>query len=212
MRIIEPSFEILDMDTGDNILRKIELAGRTCYKSEAKITPNSAEAFVRRIIASGHHSVLEHASATVRLICDRGVTHELVRHRVGVAYSQESSRYCRYGTKDKELTFIRPPWWDTSDLRYQLWQNAMKESQYAYLTMLEQNASPQEARSVLPTSLKTEIVVTANMREWRHIFELRCDKAAHPQMRQIMTPLLREMDKRCPALFDDVVAKVDSDA
>ena len=212
MKIIDPSYEILSMDEGNNILRHIELAGRTCYKSEARITANSADDFVRRIIANGHHSVLEHASATVRIICDRGVSHELVRHRIGIAISQESTRYCRYGTPTHEITFIRPPWWDIEDVRYQFWKYAMKEIEYAYGEMLKHDATPQEARSVLPNSLKTEVVITANMREWRHILSLRCSKAAHPQMRQIMIPLLKEMHSRCPIMFEDIICKVKEDA
>jgi len=206
MQIIDPSFEIIDMPDGADILKRIELAGRTCYKSEDKITANSAEAFVRRIIKSGHHSVLEHVTATVRIICDRGVSHELVRHRIGIAFSQASTRYCNY-SKYKfghEITVIRPMWWDTTSIEYQLWENSMAVAEYAYMTMLEHNSTPQQARSVLPNSLATEIVVTANMREWRHIFALRCDTAAHPQMRQIMIPIMQEFHKRCPAMFDDM--------
>lgn len=510
MQIIDPSFEIIDMPDGADILKRIELAGRVCYKSEGKITDDSAEAFVRRIIKSGHHSVLEHVTATVRIICDRGVTHELVRHRLAsfcvtgdtiipsyvekkgrsaakrtikylykqfqrnmyngarqslrvrsidestltivpnkilnvfyngkqdvfqletesgriikatgehrflsedgwktlstlnigdkiyangmpllnnedwirhnyltlnktraqvaaeigcceatlfkafkrfgifkpwsdrpnrhagygkkgmftkevlerlsnskkgeknpkykvnrdeltrsggyieankkysqkkqacelcggtnileihhvdknpknndeqnikilcshchhlwhkpmtvgafldkiinikhigkedvydlemaapyhnyvanglvVHNSQESSRYCDY-SNDKfgsEITVIRPMWWDTSSMEFQLWQYSMKEAADAYMSLLEQGATPQQARTVLPNSLKTEIVVTANMREWRHIFSLRCDTAAHPQMRQVMIPIMQEFHKRCPAMFDDM--------
>lgn len=206
MRIIEPFYEILVMDDAQSILQRIELAGRVCYKSEERITDDSAKNFVRRIIANGHHSVLEHITATVRLVCDRGITHELVRHRVGVAYSQESSRFCNYskGKFGSELTFIRPMFWDVPTVEYQLWQYAVKEAEYAYFTLLKNGARPEEARSVLPTSVKSEIIITANMREWRHIFSLRCAKAAHPQMRQVMLPLLQEMYTRVPVLFEDI--------
>ena len=211
MKIIDPSFEIIDMKDGDEILKLIECIGRTCYKSEDKITPDSSAAFVKKIIINGHHSVLEHVSATVRIVCDRGVSHELVRHRL-LAVSQESTRYCRYGTKERELTFIRPMWWEIEDVQYQLWQYAMKETEFAYGEMLKKDSTPQEARSVLPNSLKTELVITANMREWRHILSLRCSKAAHPQMRQIMIPLLKEMHSRCPIMFEDIICKVKEDA
>lgn len=203
MKVISPSFEILAMEDAETILKRIEAAGRTCYKSEDKITPVSAEAFVRRIIKSGHHSVLEHASATVRLICDRGVSHEIVRHRLA-SYSQESTRYCNYGCDDG-LVFIKPCFFKVSDAdRYSLWESAMQAAEHAYNSLLLCGATPQEARSVLPNSLKTEVVITANMREWRHIFKLRCDKMAHPQMRELMVPLLCEMNGRCPVLFEDI--------
>lgn len=210
MRIVDPSFEILDMKDGSELIKFIERIGRTCYKSEDKITFDSAVGFVQRLIKNGHHSVLEHAHATVRIVCDRGVTHELVRHRLA-SFSQESTRYVRYGD-ERELTFIRPFWLEITDVEYQLWEYGMKECEYAYNKLLKQGQTPQQARSVLPNSLKTEIVVTANMREWRHIFKLRCDKAAHPQMRQIMIPILKEFDARCPVLFDDIVAEVASNA
>lgn len=206
MKIIPASFEILDMASGSEILKKIELAGRTCYKSEDKITENSAEDFVRRIIIRGHESVLEHASATVRIIADRGFLAEISRHRVGISLSVESSRYCNY-SKDKfgkEITVIKPCFWKEYTSLYQYWYSAMRHVENIYLGMLIQGATPQEARSVLPNSLKTEIVITANMREWRHIFKMRCDKAAHPQMREIMIPLLQEFHRRVPVLFDDI--------
>lgn len=205
MKIIPASFEILDMASGAEILKKIEMAGRTCYKSEDKITDNSAEPFVRRIIKSGHESVLEHASATVRIICDRGVSHELVRHRVA-SYSQESTRYCNYsGDKfDREITVIKPCFWNEGSRHYDYWHSSMRDIEVRYLEFLDSGASTQEARSILPNSLKTEIVITANMREWRHIFKLRCAPAAHPQMREIMIPLLAEMYKRVPVLFEDI--------
>ena len=205
MRIIPPSFEILAMPDGAEILRLIEAAGRTCYKSEDRVTPFSAREFVRRIIASGHHSVIEHVSASVRLVCDRGVTHELVRHRLA-SFSQESTRYCNYaqGRFGGEITVIRPYFWREDGARYEVWKRAMEFAENSYMALIEAGASAQEARSVLPNSLKTEIVITANMREWRHIFELRTAPAAHPQMREIMLPLLAEFKRRVPVIFDSV--------
>jgi len=150
-----------------------------------------------------HVSVIEHAFLTVKIICDRGVTHELVRHRLA-SYTQESTRYCNY-TKEKfggEVTFIRPFFWNEDTARYKIWLEAMANTENAYLSLIEKGASAQEARSVLPNSLKTEIVVTANLREWRHIFKMRCDKAAHPQMREVMRPLWRELSKLLPLVFD----------
>jgi len=205
MRIIPPSHEIIAMPDGANLVRTIELAGRTCYKSEDKITDDSAERFVKMIIKSGHESVIEHSSASVRFICDRGVTHELVRHRIA-AFSQESTRYCNY-SKDKfgdEITVIRPLFFEPESPAYARWEKAMQEAETAYMELLGAGAKPEEARSVLPNSLKTEIVMTANLREWRHVFRLRCARRAHPQIREIMLPLLVEMHERIPAVFDDL--------
>lgn len=205
MKIIKPSFEILDEINGDEILKKIELAGRTCYKSESNITPDSAKKFVTSVIKNGHESVIEHEKITVRIICDRGITHEIVRHRLA-SYSQESTRYCNY-SKDKfgnELTFIAPPFFDKSSKGYQIWLSAMQESELNYLDMLEIGVSPQEARTVLPNSLKTEIIVTMNLREWRHFFKVRTTEFAHPQMREIARPMLDCFKQLIPIVFDDI--------
>lgn len=201
MEIVIPRHEILDKVDGEAILRKIELCGRTAYKSEYKITPGSARDFVRKIIASGHESVIEHVSITVKFICDRGVTHELVRHRLA-AYTQESTRYCNYSKKG--VTFIEPMFWCKSSPEYGIWYDAMVEAEVTYIGLIACGASPQEARSVLPNSLKTEIVITANLREWRHILKLRISKAAHPQMRELMLPLLQDFKELIPIVFDDI--------
>jgi thymidylate synthase (FAD) len=208
MRIIKPSYTIEKLDDGEEILLFLERIGRTCYKSEDKITPGSARKFVKMLLERGHHSVIEHASMTVRFVCDRGVTHELVRHRL-CAFSQESTRYCNYG-HEGEITVIAPCFWEEGKPNkpdidmYDVWYSACKRDEKMYLALLEHEALPQEARSVLPNSLKTEIVTTANLREWRHIFTLRTSKAAHPQMREIMVPLLKEVQSRVPVLFDDI--------
>ncbi len=203
MKVIDPYFEILYMPGGNEIMKHLELAARTCYKSEDRITEDSAEAFLARIIKSGHESVIEHASVSVRIICDRGVSHELVRHRL-CSFSQESTRYANY-SKEKfgnEITVIRPFFFETGSELYREWETAMQACERAYLSLLSAGAKAQEARSVLPNSLKTDIVVTANVREWRHIFKLRCSKASHPQMRQVMLPLLETFHSRIPVLFD----------
>jgi thymidylate synthase (FAD) len=205
MKIIPPSFEIIGEVNGAEILKGIERAGRTCYKSEDLITEDSAVKFVRRILKQGHESVVEHDKVTVKMICDRGVTHEIVRHRIA-SYSQESTRYCNY-SKDKfgnELTFIRPYFWAEDDKKYQIWHNTMQNIENAYMELLTQDATPEEARSILPNSLKTEIIVTMNMRSWRHFFRLRTNAASHPQMREVARPLLDEFKKRIPVLFDDI--------
>lgn len=206
MRVIRPGYEILDEIDGDEILRKIEKIGRVCYKSEDKITGQSSESFVENIIKSGHESVIEHEKISVRIICDRGVSHEIVRHRIA-SYSQESTRYCNY-YKDKfgkELTVIKPIFWDESSEEYKLWYKTMQNIEDSYNKMIEMGAKPQEARSILPNSLKTEIVVSMNLREWRHFFKLRTSIKAHPQMREVVCGLLDEFKKRIPVIFDDIM-------
>lgn len=204
MRIIQPYFEFLDELDGEKILEKIERIARVCYKSEDRITEGSARKFLSGILKSGHESVIEHEKITVRIVCDRGVTHEIVRHRIA-SYSQESTRYCNYSQEKfgGELTFIQPCFWKEGDRAYQLWSETMEQIENSYMKMLEEGASPQEARSILPNSLKTEIVVTMNLREWRHFFKLRTSKRAHPQMREIALMMLKEFQKRIPVLFDD---------
>lgn len=201
MIIIEPSFEILNPPQEDwpGLLLLIERAGRTCYKSEGQIGLDTAGKFVRMLIERGHESVIEHASATVKIICDRGVSHELVRHRLA-SYSQESTRYCRY--KD-DITVIKPCFWDESSPEYAIWRHACENAERRYLALLYAGAPPQAARSVLPNSLKTEIVMTANMREWRHFFSMRTVAAAHPEMRKIAVPMLKTFKTLLPDLFFD---------
>lgn len=205
MKEIRPSFEIMDDIDGAKILQKLERCGRVCYKSEDKITEGSAEKFIGMILKSGHESVLEHEKLTVKFICDRGVTHEIVRHRIA-SYSQESTRYCNY-SKDKfgnELTFIRPCFWADDSDEYAVWKQAMEEIEKTYVKLISLGAKPEEARSILPNSLKTEIVCTMNLREWRHFFRLRTAERAHPQIREISVALLDELKKRIPVIFDDI--------
>jgi thymidylate synthase, flavin-dependent len=205
MRIIEPSFEILDEIKGDEILRKIEIIGRVCYKSEDRITEDSSKKFISGILKNGHESVIEHEKISVRIICDRGVTHEIVRHRIA-SYSQESTRYCNYSNEKfgKELTLIKPIFWDENSEQYKLWLETMDQIEKAYNKMIELGVTPQEARSILPNSLKTEIVVTMNLREWRHFFKLRTSTKAHPQMREVVCKMLDEFKGIIPIIFDDI--------
>lgn len=205
IKVIAPSFEILDCPDGMVLLQKIELAGRVCYKSEAKITPDSAIDFVRHVLKNGHESVLEHEKISVRVICDRGVSHEIVRHRIA-SYSQESTRYCNYALNkfQNELTFIRPFFWNDDSEEFRIWQDTMAMIERSYLMLIEKGASPQEARSVLPNSLKTEIIVTMNIREWRHFFRLRSATTAHPQMQEIAGAMLKALQSRIPVVFDDI--------
>lgn len=197
MRTVQQSHEILNV-TLDAILM-IEQAGRTCYQSDHKIEPGSAAVFLAKILKRGHESVIEHASMTVRFITDRGVSHEIVRHRLA-AYSQESTRYCDYG--DYEIAFVEPPGLDAYSRDW--WYRIMQDCEHTYRMMRDRGVKPEIARSVLPNALKTDIVMTANLREWRHVFKLRTAKAAHPQMRELMRPLLREARELLPGVFDDV--------
>jgi len=223
MKLIKPS--ITSVWKTPNALKMIEWSGRTCYKSEEKMTTDPAftEYFIRKIIKSEHHSVLEHASASYRIICDRGVTHEIVRHRLA-SYSQESTRYCNYAGG---VTYILPPWMvfkrseqaaahtiqNIMDIEHYFdytpgsfehtWLCFLLAAEDAYTTAIKKGWSPQQARSVLPNALKTEIVMTCNFREWRHFFKLRCSPKAHPQMQEIANMLLKDIRESVPVIFDE---------
>ena len=211
MKIVNAGYEFITPIDGNEILNKIEQAGRVCYKSENLITDDSAIKFAQNILARGHEAVLEHCSFTVKFICDRGVSHEIVRHRMA-SYCQESTRYCNY-SKDKfgnEITVIKPCFWREDEeenreyIKLAIWKRSMLEAESAYFELLKMGTTPQEARAVLPNSLKTEVVMTANIREWRHFFKLRTSSAAHPQMREVAIPLLKELQEKIPVLFDDI--------
>lgn len=208
MKLIHASYEIMTPINAKDIYQMLEKAGRTCYKSEDKITEESSEKFVRAIVKRGHEAMLEHASLTVRFIVDRGVSHELVRHRIA-SFAQESTRYNNY-SQDKfgnELTFIRPAW-HIDFPGYVVWHEAMKNAEKAYFDMLASGCTPEEARSVLPNSLKTEVVMTCNLREWRHFLKLRAAGVTgkpHPQMLEVAVPLLNELREKLPAVFEDIL-------
>ena len=195
------NFKLLGNVDGIEILKSIERAGRVCYKSEDKITDISAARFVKNIIKRGHESVLEHQSISILLTCDRGVSHEVVRHRIA-AYSQESTRYCNYGGEGITVISIRE--FFINPHSFDVWFSAMINCERAYLDLLKNGESPQIARSVLPNSLKTEIVITYNMREWRHFLKLRTSAAAHPQMREIALQILYTFRELIPIIFDDI--------
>ena len=199
MKIVRPSAELLKITP--NAEQIIERCGRICYKSEDKITEDSASRFIQMIIEKGHLSVIEHASATILFVCDRGVSHELVRHRL-VSYSQESTRYCCYA-KEKfgsEITVIEPP--DLGVHRKE-WENSCTYIESNYMQMIRGGVKPEIARSILPNCLKTEIVTTTNLREWGHILSLRTSKAAHPQIREIMHQAAKILKDKCPNIFCD---------
>lgn len=205
MKIIEPSVELAQDLNAEEIMKHIERAGRVCYKSESNISDTSAEKFISNIIKSGHESVIEHVGITFKIICDRGISHEIVRHRLA-SYSQESSRYCDYsgGKFGGELTFIKPCFWNEDDENYLLWLETMAMLEKNYLEMRKKGARPEQARSILPNSLKTEIFMTANLREWRHFLKLRTSKRAHPQMREIALKILAILNENLPVIFSDI--------
>ena len=205
MKIIEPRVELMREFDGAEVMKFIEKCGRTCYQSEKNITADSAEKFVRNLIKRGHESVLEHFSVTFKIICDRGVMAEITRHRLA-SYTIESTRFNAY----KELTFIKPCFWSfgskdvNSALCYNMWADSVKKLEMIYKTMREKGATPEQARSILPNSLKTEILMTANLREWRTILKLRTAKDAHPQMRQVATMILAILKEKLPVVFEDI--------
>lgn len=205
MRIIEPSIEILSDVDANKIMRNIEVCGRVCYKSENLINEESAKKFIKKIIISGHESVLEHEKLTIKFICDRGVSHEIVRHRIA-SYSQESTRYCNYSQEKfgKELTLIRPCFWKEDEEKYRIWCDVMEKIECNYNELIAMGAKAEEARSILPNSLKTEIVVTMNIRELRHFLRLRTSKKAHPQMREVANMLLKYVQETMPVFFEDI--------
>ena len=212
MKIIKPSYEILTpiSDGGIKELQHIEKIGRLCYKSEDRITDDgeSAKKFVKMLISNGHEAMIEHSSLSVKFVVDRGVSHELVRHRIA-SFAQESTRYCNY-SKDKfgnEITVIEPCFWNEDTGFYECWKVSCEQSERYYFELLNGGATPQQARTVLPNSLKTEITITANYREWRNFFKLRTAEASHPQMREVTIPLLKELKTLIPIIFDDIEVK-----
>jgi thymidylate synthase (FAD) len=216
MKIVDASFEILGNPNGIEMLKRIEYAGRTCYKSEDAITDESAIKFVTGLIQRGHEAMIEHQHISVKIVCDRGISHEIVRHRIG-SYAQESTRYCNY-SKEKfgnEITVIKPCFWNkeydlSAATKYLIWQESCEYSEKKYFELLSRGATAQEARSVLPNSLKTEIVCTFNLREWIHFFKLRAvgiTGKPHPQMLEITIPMLAKFKEIIPVIFDGLEVK-----
>ena len=211
MKVIKPSWRIAALTEADpvRLMKHLEAMGRICYQSEDAITDNSYDKFLRGVIKRGHEAVLEHATVTAVVVCDRGITHEIVRHRIA-SYCQESTRYCNYskGKFGNELTVVEPPFWDKGSTEYATWKHACEVSEAAYFDLLSVGCTPQQARDVLPNSTKTQIGITMNMREWRHFFRLRCAKSAHPQMIEVAKLGLIDMYNYFPCLFEDIYQEV----
>lgn len=247
MKIIKPSVKKIVFyipEDEQSIEQGIEEAGRNCYKSEDKITSDSADKFIRILRNRGHEAMLEFGFARVHVSADRGLTHELVRHRVA-SFAQESTRYCNYskGKFGSEITVVEQPgideiseigmknpeerssflqecWSKVAKLVYpnygqkgdnfmsmsqkQVWDNAMKLAENHYVVLLEMGVKPEIARSVLPIGLKSDIVVAANLREWRHIFKMRCSSKAHPIIRGIMLECLKKFNEKVPSVYEDL--------
>lgn len=209
MQIIEQYVEILGGFDVEAALWRIEEAARNCYKSEGKNSehdPGKRDALIRHAVKRGHTSVLEHVTVPLRVVTNRGVSHEWVRHRIGWSYSQESTRYCNYGHSEG-ITVIRPEWWNRDlpaiERLRSRWIVGREQDEREYLADLDDGLKPEDARGCLATDLKTEIVCTANIVALRHFFKLRCVKAAHPQIRQLALQLLAELYARIPILFED---------
>ena len=218
MKIIDPLIMVEDYNP-QKILKNIERACRTCYRSENLITEDSYKKLLKNCINRGHESILEHEKITVRMICDIGVYKDLTRHRFG-SFSIESTRYCNYGKDkfDNEIKFIKPVFYtpgaieDYDDpidknncLKTQYWQRTMQEIENAYMDMTNiVGATPDEMRMILPHSTAAEVTMTCNIREWRHILGLRCSKMVHPEIRQILIPLLLKFKQDMPELFNNI--------
>lgn len=215
MLLVKPEIQVENYDS-IKIMKNIEKACRTCYRSESLITEDSYKKLLKNCINRGHESILEHEKITIRMVCDIGVYKDLTRHRFG-SFSIESTRYCNYN-KDKfgnEIKFIEPVFYTdswklanyegaamtTEELKSSIWYNCMEEIEDSYNYMGELECTPDEMRMLLPHSTAAEVTMTANIREWRHILELRCGKAAHPAIRQLLIPLLLKFKEDMPELF-----------
>ena len=208
MIVVEPKIQVENYD-GIRIMKNIERACRTCYRSEGLITEDSYKKLLKNCINRGHESILEHEKITIRMTCDIGVYKDLTRHRFS-SFSIESTRYCNYGKDkfDNEIKFIEPCNIEPGYI-YGLWANEMQNIEHTYIHMVEAGCTPDQMRMILPHSTAAEVTMTANIREWRHILELRCSKAAHPAIRQLLIPLLLKFKEDMPELFDAIDYDID---
>lgn len=205
VKIVQPQIEILTPLDGDYIIKHLELCARNCYKSEDKITEDSAKAMIKKLLELGHEAMIEHFSITVKFTTDVGAYKDLTRHRMA-SFAIESTRFCNYskGKYGNELTFMQPSNIEEGTELYNIWYKTMEMIEKSYLEMAEKGAKADQLRMLLPHSTKADVIMTANIREWRHVFKLRCAPAAHPSVRHIMLMLLNEFRKKIPVLFDDI--------
>jgi thymidylate synthase (FAD) len=217
MNVIEPHIDDIWFFKAESIMtgeplgtteQLIEGVGRTCYKSEDAITDDSAPEFLRKLRKRGHRAMLEHDFAGMRIVADRGLTHELVRHRLA-SFAQESTRYCNYakGKFGSQITVISQPSIKEGTREWESWVRTMQCIEEGYMELLDFGVPSQEARSILPIGLKSEIVITANLREWQHIFKMRCATAAHPIIRTIMREALGYFNELVPSMYEDQAKK-----
>ena len=214
MQIVDPSYEILSPIDGIAILKHLEKIARTCYKSENLISEDgeSAKKIIKNLISAGHEAMIEHASVSVRFVCDLGFYKDITRHRMA-SFAIESTRYCNYskGKFGNEITVINPVNIKEGTPEYDAWKKCMENIEKTYLEMGDLDCKPDQLRMLLPHSIKADVNISCNLREWRHIFNLRArTKHAHPSIRQLMIPLLEEFKKKIPVVFDDII--VDQDA
>lgn len=219
MKIIDPSIQVEEYNP-IKIMKNIERACRTCYRSEGLITDESYKSLIKNCINRGHESVLEHEKITIRMTCDIGVYKDLTRHRAGTAFSIESTRWCNYGKDkfDNEIKFIKPVFYvdswsdknyegsqmDEDEYKSYLWYDCMEEIEDKYITMSNAGCKPDELRMILPHSTAAQVTMTCNIREWRHILSLRCAPMTHPAIRQLLIPLLLKFKEDMPELFNDI--------
>ncbi len=211
MKIVEPEVSVVFFHPDNQMGQEqfIEWVARNCYQSEDKISDGSDVKLIRKMKKRGHHAMLEFGYAVARIVADRGLTHELVRHRLA-SFAQESTRYCNYskGKFNTEITVVAQPGVPAEGtLAYEVWRTAMEHAEQFYLELLEHGVKPEHARSVLPIGLKSEIVIGANLREWRHIFKMRCDTPAHPIIRGVMLQVLEKFNAEMPSLYEDQAAE-----
>ena len=209
MKLVKPKVEVLDKLNGTQILKRIEKIARTCYKSEDKISEDdsSARKLVTNLINSKHEAMLEFVDITVKFTCSRSIAQEITRHRLA-SFAMESQRYCAYN-KDKfgnEVTFVLPSWVNDNEST-ELFIQTLKNTELTYFELLNKGLKAQEAREILPNATKTELNMKANLREWRHFFNLRCSQAAHPDIRVLALDLLKQFHERIPIIFDDLYDK-----
>ena len=204
MKIVEPKIEIEKVDY-KKVMKNLERACRTCYRSEDKISDESYKTLLKNCINRGHESILEHEKITIRMICDIGVYKDLTRHR-HASFSIESTRYCNYGKDkfDNEIKFIKPVNIEENSEIYKEWKESCEEIEKRYIKMVELGATPDQMRMILPHSTAALVTMTANIREWKHIFNLRCTRHAHPAVEQVMIPLLLHLKENMPEIFDNV--------
>ena len=204
MKLVDPKVYVEEYD-GKKIMKRIERACRICYRSEEKITEDSYKNLLKNCINRGHESVLEHEKISVRLVGDIGTYKDLTRHR-HASFSVESTRYCNYGNDkfDNEIKIMKPCHIEEGTELYEIWKNGIENMEKSYMEMAKKGAKPDQLRMLLPHSTAAEYAMTANIREWKHILNLRCSKHAHPAIRQLLIPLLLKFKEDMPEIFDSV--------